>query len=289
MNVEYLKYFVVLSKVQHYGKAAKLLNISQPGLSHAMKALEEEYGVPLFQKEGRNVNLSLYGREIQKDVEKILESLDRLDELAADFRSEEKTVRIASVYPFAAGRIPKMLREFGATFPFVIYNRMTPEIMEGLEDGKYDIGFCSELLKSEKLEYHPIRYSYIAAVVPKGHELEQRENPTLEELSRYPQVLFAKTSGFRSLQEQLFADAKIQIKAACSAEELEIVIGMVEQGFGISVLPYMDIVQPHNVTAIPLETTAWESCFYIARKKHGIRSAQEEAFFQYCMKNGVRG
>ena len=44
MNIEYLKYFSELAKIQHYGKAAKALNISQPGLSHAIKSLEEEYG-----------------------------------------------------------------------------------------------------------------------------------------------------------------------------------------------------------------------------------------------------
>ena len=60
MNIEYLKYFAELAKLQHYGKAAKALNISQPGLSHAIKTLEDEYGVPLFQKEGRNVSLSRY-------------------------------------------------------------------------------------------------------------------------------------------------------------------------------------------------------------------------------------
>ena len=52
MNIEYLKYFSELAKIQHYGKAAKALNISQPGLSHAIKSLEEEYGVPAF-SEGR--------------------------------------------------------------------------------------------------------------------------------------------------------------------------------------------------------------------------------------------
>ena len=46
-------------------------------------------------------------------------------------RTEEKTVRIGTVYPLAAGTIPHMLREFGATFPFIIYNRLTPEIEEG--------------------------------------------------------------------------------------------------------------------------------------------------------------
>ena len=74
MNIEYLKYFAELAKTQHYGQAAKALNISQPGLSHAIKTLEEEYGVPLFQKQGRNVSLSQYGKELMKEVEEILDA-----------------------------------------------------------------------------------------------------------------------------------------------------------------------------------------------------------------------
>ena len=167
MNIEYLKYFAELAKIQHYGKAAQALNISQPGLSHAIKTLEEEYGVPLFQKEGRNVSLSSYGKELMNEVEEILDAYLRLEERAAGLRTEEKTVRIGSVYPLAPGTIPRMLREFGATFPFIIYNRLTPEIAEGLQKGKYDIGFCSDLLKSDELEYYPIRGSYIAVAVPK--------------------------------------------------------------------------------------------------------------------------
>ena len=126
MNIEYLKYFAELAKLQHYGKAAKALNISQPGLSHAIKTLEDEYGVPLFQKEGRNVSLSRYGKELMQDVEEILDAYLRMEERAAGLRTEEKTVRIGTVYPLAAGTIPHMLREFGAIFPFIIYNRLTP-------------------------------------------------------------------------------------------------------------------------------------------------------------------
>ena len=134
MNIEYLKYFAELAKVQHYGKAAKALNISQPGLSHAIKSLEEEYGVPLFQKEGRNISLSSYGKELMNEVEELLDAYLRLEERAAGLRTEEKTVRIGSVYPLAPGTIPRMLREFGATFPFIIYNRLTPEIAEAMRE-----------------------------------------------------------------------------------------------------------------------------------------------------------
>ena len=284
MNIEYLKYFSELAKIQHYGKAAKALNISQPGLSHAIKSLEEEYGVPLFQKEGRNVSLSRYGKELMKDVDEILGAYLRLEERAAGLRTEEKTVRIGSVYPLAPGTIPHMLKEFGATFPFIIYNRMTPEIAEGLLDGKYDIGFCSDLLKSDEIEYYPIRDSYIAVVVPKGHPLENREQISLKETAGYPQIMFSKTSGFRTLQEQIFAEEGIKVKPVCAAEEIEVITGLVENGFGISVLPYMDIVRLHNVVTIPVKTSGWYSKFYIARRKYGIRSEQEDAFFRYWKK-----
>ena len=261
-----------------------LCSISQPGLSHAIKTLEDEYGVPLFQKEGRNVSLSRYGKELMKDVEEILDAYLRMEERAAGLRAEEKTVRIGTVYPLAAGTIPHMLREFGATFPFIIYNRLTPEIEEGLLDGKYDIGFCSELLKSEELEYYPLRESYIAAAVPEGHPLEGKETITLKEAAKYPQVMFSRTSGFRSLQEQIFTEQGIQVKPVCEAEEIEVITGLVENGFGISILPYMDIVRLHHITAIPVQTSSWKSKFYIARRKYGIRTAQEEAFFQHWKK-----
>ena len=284
MNVEYLKYFVELAKTQHYGKAAKMLNISQPGLSHAIRAMEEEYGVTLFQKEGRGVSLSHYGKELVKDAEEILNAYLRMEERAACLRTEEKTVRIGTVYPLAPGRIPQMLREFGATFPFIIYNRMTPEIAEGLLEGKYDIGFCSDLLKSEELEYYPIQASYISVVLPQGHPLGNQKNVTLKEAARYPQIMFSKTSGFCNLQEQIFAEEGIQVRPVCAAEELEVITGLVEQGFGISVLPYMDIVRLHNVVTIPLQTSVWKSKFYIARRKYAVRSEQEDAFFQYWRK-----
>ena len=90
MNIEYLKYFAELAKLQHYGKAAKALNISQPGLSHAIKTLEDEYGVPLFQKEGRNVSLSRYGKELMQDVEEILDAYLRMEERQAFGRKKRQ-------------------------------------------------------------------------------------------------------------------------------------------------------------------------------------------------------
>ena len=99
--------------------------------------------------------------------------------------------------------------------------------------------------------------------------------------------MFSKTSGFRKLQEQLFKAEGITVKPVCAAEEIEVVAGLVENGFGIAVLPYMDIVRLHNIATIPVETSLWKSKFYIARRKYGIRSEQEDAFFQYWRKRAA--
>ena len=143
---------------------------------------------------------------------------------------------------------------------------------------------CSAHCLSSIYFLRDLRESYIAAAVPEGHPLEGKENITLKEAAKYPQVMFSRTSGFRSLQEQIFAEQGIQVKPVCEAEEIEVITGLVENGFGISILPYMDIVRLHHITAIPVQTSSWKSKFYIARRKYGIRTAQEEAFFQHWRK-----
>lgn len=76
MNLNQLQYFVVLARYEHYTKAAEELEISQPSLSHAMTTLERELGTRLFQKKGRNVVLTKYGRMFREYVEEALKILD---------------------------------------------------------------------------------------------------------------------------------------------------------------------------------------------------------------------
>lgn len=68
------------------------------------------------------------------------------------------------------------------------------------------------------------------------------------------------------MQEQVFAAEGITIQPVCSAEEIEVITGLIENGFGISVLPYMDIVHLHNLVAIPVQTPIWKSKFYREKK-----------------------
>ena len=291
MNLYHLRYFVTLAHLEHYTKAADVLAITQPSLSHAISSLEEELGVKLFEKNGRNVSLTKYGKSFLEDVEQTLNRLDSSVNGLQLAGKGEGQIDVAFLRTLGVDFMPKIIRSFlnankGKQIHFNLFcdKVLTGDILTGLKEKKYDIGFCSDLLKSDEIEYYPIRDSYIAVVVPKGHPLENREQISLKETAGYPQIMFSKTSGFRTLQEQIFAEEGIKVKPVCAAEEIEVITGLVENGFGISVLPYMDIVRLHNVVTIPVKTSGWNSKFYIARRKYGIRSEQEDAFFRYWKK-----
>lgn len=288
MNTDYLHYFSTLAELQHYGNAAKALNISQPGLSHAIRSLEEYFGLPLFEKTGRNVRLSPYGVELKKHIDVILNGLDELAQKISDFHREDKVIRIASVYPLAGSFIPELIQSCSVKFPFAIYNGMTPDILQGLENITYDLGFCSAQPSSELFEYCPVQKSYVGIVVPKGHELISKEAFTFRDITTYPQIFFTRTSPMRKLQEQIYKDYQIPTAPACEAEEIEVILNMIEHGFGISVLPYLDIFKNRNVDVLPLSETKWESTFYAIRRRDGVRSQGEKAIWIQIIHNSKR-
>ena len=76
MNLFHLRYFVELAHTRHYTKAAEQLCIAQPSLSHAIRQLEEELGVPLFEKSGRNTTLTCFGEQFLDCAENALKTLD---------------------------------------------------------------------------------------------------------------------------------------------------------------------------------------------------------------------
>ena len=250
--------------------------------------MEKDYELPLFEKTGRNVRLSPYGLEIKKYIDVILNNLDELEQTISDFHREDKVIRIASVYPLAGSFIPELIQSCSVKFPFAIYNGMTPDILQGLENMTYDLGFCSAQPSSELFEYCPVQKSYVGIVVPKGHELIIKETFSFRDITTYPQIFFTRTSPMRKLQEQIYKDYQISASPACEAEEIEVILNMIEHGFGISVLPYLDIFKNRNADVLPLSETKWESTFYAIRRRDGVRSQVEKAIWSQIIHNSKR-
>lgn len=111
MNLNHLLYFRILAQTENYTEAAKRLLISQPSLTYAMKKLEGDIGVPLFEKTGRNVQLTEYGRELQKTTEEAYRQLTQTtNQMRMRCQQELTTLKIGIIPTLASDFIPEVIR-----------------------------------------------------------------------------------------------------------------------------------------------------------------------------------
>lgn len=273
MNLDQLHYFKMLAKLEHYTRAAEELGITQPSLSHAMKSLEKEMGTKLFEKQGRNVVLTKYGRFFLKYVEESLQVLDLgIKKTMAMTGQTEGVVELAYIYTLGSEFIPQLAGDFlrsheelKVKFRFTVGN--TYDIIQELKSGRYDIAFCSMLDKEPAVQFTPIGTEKLVVVVPKGHPLAEKGEVDLEQAAAYPQIYFTENSGLRPVVDKLFEGAHLTPKIAYEIEEDGSMAGLVSQNFGIAVMPEIPVLKQLNVDVLDIRSPQQRRYIYMAQAK----------------------
>ena len=161
MNLSQLQYFCKLAELQHYTRAAEQLHITQPTLSNSIAHLEKELGVPLFEREGRNVRLTKYGREFCRYAMQALESLAEGMEIAREQTGRfSGNVDVGTVYTIQDHYLPDLVRayrdRYSADPRLNIYQGLTPALIEGLESNRYDVVFAARMEGKKHLTFVPV-------------------------------------------------------------------------------------------------------------------------------------
>ncbi len=273
MNLNQLQYFVTLAHKEHYIKAAEELAITQPSLSHAIHLLENELNTRLFEKRGRNVVLTKYGKIFLEYVEESLRILDSGVKKTMALTSETGgELNLAYIYTLGSVFVPKLVSEFlkqnpelDMHFQFTVGN--TTDIIQGLKEEKYDIAFCSRKEKEAGIEFLPVKKEKLVVVVPKGHPLAEKKSIHLKETLPYPQVYFTKNSGLRPEIDQMYG--MIEGKPIIAYEILEdnSMAGLVAENFGIAVMPEIPILRQLNVEVLDIENPVYDRYIYMAQVK----------------------
>ncbi|MGI6590792.1 MAG: LysR family transcriptional regulator [Eggerthellaceae bacterium] len=189
MNLSHLYYFRTLARVQHYTRAAEELFITQPTLSNAVSQLERELGIPLFQKEGRNVRLTKQGREFNEYISQALDLIDKAVDIAHEQAgSPSGNIDLGVIYTIQADYLPPLLRayrnRYGQGININTYQGLTNQLVEDLEAGRYDLVFGSYVEgHSHDLGFIPVDTQKLVAVVHDYSPFAKRESVTIEELS----------------------------------------------------------------------------------------------------------
>ncbi|EGE54883.1 LysR family transcriptional regulator [Streptococcus parauberis] len=288
MNLQHLRYFITLANLEHYTKAARQLHITQPTLSHAISIIESELGVILFEKKGRNIILTENGKAFAKNIQ---EALNLIDDSVATLQAQtikSFNIKIALLRVLSHRVIPNLTRQFLTDNPnspanFIFYNDsgMTEDLLRGLIDGRYDLAFCSKIGLNPQITYIPIAVQDMVIVVPKNHQLAQKEHVSIADTLAYPQIWFSKKSGVRPVVEKLYQDQMDQVKIQFEIEEDETIAGLVAQNFGIAILPKLDFLKTLDVEIIELDELKKSRYYYMAYLNNISQPPAIKSFINY--------
>lgn len=213
MNLMHLRYFCKLAETQHYSLAASELCISQPGLSGAISSLEEELGIQLFRKKGRNVVLTDYGKEFYSYVDKALNILDTGISIAYEHSGKlAGTITIGTLTTIHAC-LSRVIGKFHAQHPVVQFNIIqgqTENILPGLISSTYDIGFCSYVVPQPDITAIPVLNQQVVALVRKDHPLAGKAAVELAELAKYDILSYSLQQQIGNQFHQLLLDQNIK-------------------------------------------------------------------------------
>lgn len=290
MNLDYLRYFVKLAEMRHYTKAAEQLCITQPSLSHAIRLLEAELGVPLFEKMGRNTILTRFGEEFLECAKRTLGTLDQGISSLQRSAQGEGVIRLGFLRVLGIDYIPRLAAQFLASNPnknirFEFHTDRTQGLLDGLLDRRYDLIVCSKPSPDLHLTAVPVTRQDLVLIVPKGHPLAPRHSVDLAEALSYPQIYFSKGSGLREVVDGLFTVAGGVPQIAYETEEDQVIAGLVAQGFGIAVVPYMDLLLKLDLAILEISSPPYKREFFLIHNDKVFLSPATQDFRQFVLEH----
>lgn len=288
MNLYYLRYFVTLAHVQHYTKAAEQLCIAQPSLSHAISQMEKELGVPLFEKSGRKTTLTRFGEEFLQCAEHTLSTLDSGIESIQRSARGEGLIRIGMLRTLGVEFIPRLAAKFlkansNLEIQFTFHTGDTKTLLEELKKRNFDLVFCSQPSFKHNFNTVCVQKQDLVLIVPKDHPLSSYNTIDLSQTASYPQIFFDKSSGIRPLIDRMFEEINVNPHIAYETEEDQVVAGLVAEGFGIAVVPYMDLLLKLEVKIIKINSSICERDLFMINDESIYMPPAVAKFRQYVL------
>jgi DNA-binding transcriptional LysR family regulator len=244
MELRQIRSFLSIAETLHFGRTAELIHLSQPALSLQIRALEEEVGVRLFERNRRKTTLTAAGLAFRDDAAAALSRLDqaiRRARLAAN--GKLGLLRIGFISTVGTEIVPNIVRQFGELNPEVEFSLRaitTADQVQMLETGSLDIGFFRLPIGAHSaLDVVTVHREPFVLVVPASHKLAKRKRVRLSEVSDQNFVMYERNyaPGFHDLIVGMLRDARIVPNVSQTAAEISTLISLVAAHMGIAILP----------------------------------------------------
>ena len=258
MTLTELRYIVAVAREKHFGRAAEACFVSQPTLSVAIKKLEEELDVKLFERGANEVSITHLGEAIVRQAQVVIEQAAAIKEIAQRGKDPlAGPLKLGIIYTIGPYLLPELVRhaiEMCPQMPLMLHENFTVKLLEMLRTGDLDCAILAEPFPDSGLASAALYDEPFMIAVPKNHVLAKRKSISAEELKQETMLLLGTGHCFRDHVLEVcpeyarFASDAEGIRKSVEGSSLETIKHMVASGMGVTVVPQLSVPaepQPH--------------------------------------------
>ncbi|QIE29894.1 HTH-type transcriptional regulator BenM (plasmid) [Caballeronia sp. SBC1] len=243
MELRHLRYFVAVAEERNFTRAAERLHMAQPPLSRSIQQLEETLEVQLFQRDSRPLKLTETGKFFYAHAVQLLAQTAELESMTRRVGNIERSLSVGFVGSTLYGMLPKIIRRFRDENPTVelsLHEMSTMDQIRALKDGQIDVGFGRIRHEDVNIRRVILREEKMIVALPEGHPLSlAKPILALSDLINETLIIFPKSPRPSYADQVLsaFQDRGLKPRRIYEVRELQIALGLVAAGEGISVVP----------------------------------------------------
>jgi len=290
MTLTELKYIVALAREKHFGRAAEACFVSQPTLSVAIRKLEDELGVQLFERGTAGIQTTAIGDQLIEQAQKVLDEASFLKDLARQGRDPlAGPLRVGVIFTIGPYLLPWLVPQMIQTYPnmpMLLQENYTVKLLESLRQGEVDVLILAEPFDMQGLVIDPVYDEHFMVAVPRQHPWAKRRRIPSIELTQQTMLLLGSGHCFRDQVVEIcpelsrFSQATSGIQKTFEGSSLETIRHMVASGVGITVLPQTACPRARDdgfLCYIPFEAPAPSRRVVLAWRKSFARPAAIQA------------
>lgn len=287
MTLKHMRIFVKVYQNQSITKAAQELHTVQPAVSIAVKELENYYGIPLFDRISRHIYPTEHGKRFYQYA---LHIVSLFEEMETQIRDWDKLgeFRVGSSITIGTSFLPLRIKEFRGLYPSIhisAHIKNSESIIQYILDNQLDIALVEGSVTHPQIAQEPFLSDHLCLIAAPDHPLAAKDSVTTKELENYDFLLREPGSAGRNMIAGIFAGQNLHIRLIWESTSTQALICGVQNGLGLSVLPYLLVKEElakGSICNITISDADLSRKYYIIYHKNKYLTRSALDFINLC-------
>ncbi|MCO7176073.1 LysR family transcriptional regulator [Sporolactobacillus kofuensis] len=288
MELRQIQYFIEAATREHITQASAALHVAQSAISRQISLLEDELGVALFTRKGRNIQLTQAGKIFLDHAERGLLEFNKAEQKIKEYLNPETgLIRLGISTSLSVHTLPIVLQDFHNIHPgidFQLHQGTVPYLIKLIEKGNIDLAFASPVPKHHELVRSSILYTEdMVLLMSKQHEKAKRGSLPLSQLKKERFITFRSKLSLQELFRDACRQAGFVPNIVFEGEDMDTIKSLVASNFGIALMPENAAAYnlPESVAAVPLSAPKLSRSVGIIRPRDRDLAPSEQLFFLF--------